>query len=169
MPFGMSDTDDEIVRLLRQIQANTSSSTEPDVTKEVNLNGTTADERVGLIPARSYITVESDNLDHATDAGTVVLEPGDSVPIVEYRDTAAAVYAVGATDKQDVEYTLEVDNATVGGRTNSPLGLLNEPFSFVNTLGGAVPVESSIEYVAHYDENADGTIEIVGRLHLEVM
>nr|6H82_b Chain b, Uncharacterized protein [Haloarcula hispanica icosahedral virus 2] len=134
----------------------------------------TADGRVGLVPVNSYVTLETDDLDTdehpVTDAGTVALEPGESAPIVRYDlGQPAAVYAVGATDEANVEYELKVNNSkTVGGRTNSPLGVLNTPFSFVEKLGGAIPCETAATYWAHYSSDATGTVELAGRMHIEV-
>jgi len=179
-PPPLRDNEDEALRLLRQIAQGVGTGTgepqqEVDVDKTTNISGQTADGRVGLIPVNGYVTLETDDLDAdsypVTTGGTVKLEPGDSVPLVEYDlRQAAAIYAIGATDEQDVEYELVVnDQKTVGGRTNSPLGVLNDPFSFVQVLGGAVPVQSSARYMAHYSASATGTIELAGRMHLEVM
>lgn len=164
----MRDTRDEMVALLRQIAENTGAVATDGVDKTINLNGQTADQRVGFIPANSFVTLETDDLDNADPNGTITLSPGDTKAVVEYSG-ACAVYAVGCSDKQDVEYQLEVDGRVVGGRMNSPLGLLNEPFSFVEKLGGAVPVEKRVRYVVNYDSAASGDISLAGRLMVEVM
>lgn len=155
-----------MVALLERIAENTGSIDQPD--KTINLNGQTADKRVGFIPAKSFVTVETDDLDSTNSDGTVTLSPGDTKTLVEFKDQCA-VYAVGASDKQDVEYQLEVDRTVVGGRTNSPLGLVNDPFSFVDKLGGAIPVEKRVRYVASYDSAASGDINLAGRMMVEVI
>lgn len=166
----MRDNDDEMVRLLRQIAENTGKTlkSDKDITQEITMEGESAESRVGLIPPKSYVTVETADMEYANDNGTVTLEPGDSVPLVEHANHPKALYAVGATDIQDVEYTLMVDDEIIGNRTNSPLGLVNDPFSFVESLGGAIPAEDQIAYVAHYDAGASGSVNLAARIHLEL-
>lgn len=166
MGFGISDNEDEMVALLRKIAENTGTLDQPEQT--INLNGQTADQRVGFIPANAFVTLETDDLENSDPDGTLTLSPGDTKAVVEYSGQCA-VYAVGCSDKQDVEYQLEVDGRVVGGRMNSPLGLLNDPFSFVEKLGGAVPVEKRVRYVVNYDSEASGDIALAGRLMVEVM
>ena len=168
------DNEDRAVELLEQIAGNTGGlGDQTTVNKDVDISGQTADGRTGLVPLRSYVCVETDNLDAANEDGTVTLEPGDTKPLCRIRETgdaALAVYAVGAVDANNVEYSLHVDNSiTVGGRTNSPLGTLNTPFSFVQMLGGAIPASTSAEYRAHLSGDAGGPVDLAGRLHAEVM
>lgn len=163
---GIDDNDDKMVALLQQIAENTGDLDQPDRT--INLNGQTADNRVGFIPANSFYSFETDDLDGANANGTVTLSPGDTAVLVEY-DGKGALYAVGATDKQDVEYQLEIDNQLTGGRTNSPLGLINNPFSFVQMCGGAVPIEDKARYIASYSAGASGDITLAARMLVEVM
>lgn len=166
MGFGIDDNEDRMVALLEQLVENTGTLDQPEQT--INLNGQTADKRVGFIPANAFVTLETDDLDEASESGTITLSPGDTKTVVEYGGQCA-VYAVGCGDKQDVEYQLEVDGRVVGGRMNSPLGLTNDPFSFVEKLGGAIPVEKRVRYVANYDSAASGDITLAGRLMVEVI
>lgn len=173
--LDISDNDDEAVALLKQIARNTGNIDDgPDKTTNVDISGQTADGRVGLIPSKSLLTLETDNLEAdkhpLTAGGTVELEPGDSQTLVQYDlQRPGAIYALGAVDESDVEYELKVDNDPVGGRTNSPLGVLNSPFSFVSNFGGAVPIEGKARYIAHYSSDSSGTIELAARMFVEVM
>lgn len=163
----MKDVDDRMVQLLEQIAKNTGSLDQPD--KNITLKGQTADSRVGLLPAQSYITVETSDLDDANADGTITLHPGETKALVKHTRQPKAVYAVGASDASDVEYGLLADKQPVGGTTNSPLGLINDPFSFVDQLGGAVPCNNRAEYKAHLDSSATGPVDLAARMHLEVM
>lgn len=168
----MRDADDEMLALLRQIAQNTGSLGDLDQSKEVTIEGESPASRVGMMDPRSYICVETDDLDGVDEGGTVTLEPGDTKRIVSYQTSGQpfVVLAVGANDEPDVSYKLEADNTrTVGGVTNSPLGLLNDPFSFVKNFGAAIPAEKKIAYVASLDANAPGPVELAGRLHVEVI
>lgn len=161
----ISDNSDQIVQLLTQIARNTGSLGE-------NGDGNGPDV---LIPRRplspgTYRVVESADMDWSNDDGTVTVPPGEEVPLVSYEFQAeqGMLLAVGATDAQNVTYRVEVDrNRTVGGRTQSPLGVLNNEFSFVETLGGAIPAASTFAYYARLDESASAAVDLTARLHLE--
>jgi hypothetical protein len=159
----LSDNEDKMVALLEQIAANTGlddagSSAAPPT-------GSTG--RTGSVRPWDYVVVETASMSYSNPSGTVTLSPGDSVNLVDYEATQDTLLAIGATDKQDVEYELTIDKTTVGGRTNSPLGLVNEPFSFVDALAREIPVEKRLRYTAHYDPNASGDIELAGRIHVD--
>ena len=163
----VSDNMDEMVELLREISRNTGTPTN-EVSKDIDYNGVGPDQRVGFMDANSYVTVESANEDHANDDGSVTVEPGETVPLVSYREGPFALAAVGATDAQDVSYALKRDDSrVVGGVTNSPLGILNRPFSFVENFGGVIPIETNVVYEAHLDESAGGPVDLAARLHVE--
>lgn len=102
--------------------------------------------------------------------GSITLQPGDDVPLASTGslNQGGYVLAVGATDETGVEYYLDIDGEyEVGGRTNSPLGTINSPFSFIKEFGATVPANSSAEYRAHYGEDESGEVELVGRLHVQ--
>lgn len=166
-----SDNEDKMVALLEQIASNTGDLDELEQSREVTIETESVASRVGVVEPQDYIVVESDNLDHANDDGTVSLSPGDQVVIAEWQpEFPFALLAAGATDAADVEYTLIADtDQTLGGVTSSPLGTLNDPFSFVDAIGGAPSCEKSIKYVARLDSDASSSVDIAARLHAEVM
>lgn len=124
-----------------------------------------------VLSPSGFIISETSDLPNANSDGTVTLEPGDEQALVEYRsrgDTGVACLAVGANDVQDVQYGLRIDRSkVVGGRTESPLGVLNDPFSFVDSLNAVVPANDVIEYVAYYDASATGTVDMAARLYTD--
>lgn len=125
----------------------------------------------GYISGTGYVVKESDDLNGVADGAAVTIEPGETKTIVEARATGdqLALLAVGATDVADVRYRLVVDGSrTVGGETNSPLGLLNTPLSFVKEFGGSIPASSRVEYRATLADSASAAVEVAGRLHVNV-
>lgn len=124
---------------------------------------------VGAINPSTYQVRESDDLDTVDDGGTVTLQPGETKTLVRAEnDSGLAVLALGASDEPDVQYHMKIDgNRTVGGYTNSPLGLLTDPFSFVESFGVVVPAERLVEYKATYASTATGEINLAARLHYE--
>lgn len=161
-----SDNEDEMVRQLKAIRTLLGDGS---LGGEVDLTSVKTPRRA-LEPG-SYVTVESDEMDWSNEDGTVTVEPGDEVPLVKHYasgEQGVMLLAVGATDEQDVRYRAEVDDQrTVGGQTNSPLGVLNSPFSFVESLGGAIPANRSVAYYAKLDEDAPAPVDLVARLHVE--
>jgi hypothetical protein len=124
----------------------------------------------GAINPYGYRIYETADLAEANGSGTITLEPGEEATIVESDNASNGLLglAIGASDKPDVRYRLYVDGErTVGGLTNSPLGTVNSPFSFVKMLGGVLPAERRIEYRAIYDPAATGEVELAARLHVE--
>jgi hypothetical protein len=125
----------------------------------------------GILNPSSYAVYETDDLDSVSQGGTVTLSPGESKALVRAEpntDDGLAVMAVGANDESDVRYKLKVDEKrVVGGETNSPLGLLNDPYSFVEKFGAVVPVERRIEYIATRPASASGSVDLAGRMHVE--
>lgn len=122
-----------------------------------------------FVAADDYVVVESDDLDAVDDGGTVTVQPGETKTIVRARSRGQtmALLAVGANDESDVTYELVVDGDEVaGGTTNSPLGLLNEPFSFEDIIGGSIPANSRIEYDVTLAAGASASVEMAGRLHV---
>lgn len=134
-------------------------------------NGVAAGRRV-LDPSK-YVIRETDDEEGVGEGGTITLQPGQSKTLVSARartDNGMAVLAVGATDEADVTYALKIDdNFTVGGRTNSPLGLVTDPHSFVEEFGAVVPANKYAEYVAYYDSNSTGEVNLTARMHVEML
>jgi len=164
-----------LVELLEQQELETTGTDDDDsdtpVTQEVNIEGQGVSSRVGVIEPRDYIVIESDDLDddEHNDDGTVTLQPGETKTLVRYEGDPFALHAVGATDEAGVQYRLVAGSKrTVGGTTNSPLGLLNDPFSFGDVLGGALGIDKRIEYRATLDAEATAPVNLAGRLHVEV-
>jgi len=167
----ISDNEDEAVQLLRQIAANTGDLGSLDSGDDIDIQGQSVTSRVGVIDPSSYVVLESDDLDDVDDSEAVTIQPGETEAIVRYESQVPfAVLAVGATDEAGVSYRLEADNQrTIANETNSPLGLLNSPFSFVDKVGGAVSCESSCTYYATLDPSAPSPVDVAGRLHVEVI
>lgn len=164
---GMSDNYDQMVQLLAQIAENT-GDIETQETQDVTIEGSNIDQRIGVVPHNTIVITESGDLDSADDDGTITLERGQETTIAEFTDQAHAVYAVGATDVQDVRYWLEIDGDPAVGPTRGPLGTVNSPFSFVEKYGGAVPADNRCRLRALYTGDS-GEVNVVGRIHLEVM
>lgn len=121
----------------------------------------------------SWVIVETADLpdDRLNDQKAVEIEPGEQARLIDYRPPgrgAAWLLALGAIDADDVEYAIRVDDSVVsGGWMNSPHGLLNDPFSLVESYGSAIPAERRIEYLARVDPDGSPA-ELVARLHVEV-
>ena len=168
-----SDNEDKMVRLLEQIAANTGSIDElgDGPQQEINIQGETVSSRVGTIDPKDLLVIETDDLDASNDEGAVTVDPGEQATIVGYRPGwPFAVLAVGANDEADVQYQLRVDGQTpVGGTTNSPMGTVNNPFSFVDELGGAPHAEKRVDLIAYVDQSASAPVDLVGRLYLEAI
>lgn len=168
----IDDQDDVAIALLRQLVVNTGTIDQLDGSQqEINIQGETVSSRTGTIDPTDLLIVETDDMEGANDDGTITIDPGDHATIVGYRPGwPFGILAVGASDEDDVEYQLRVDSDTpVGGTTNSPLGTVNEPFSFVDELGGAPHGEKRVDYVAYVDSDADAPVDLVGRVYLEAI
>lgn len=160
-----SDVLDNMEQLLRQILAEL---------KNENADDDTEDFPRGLRPLKPgrYVVVETDDMDDVDQGGSVTLSPGEEKILATFKQAGKPLvcYAVGATDANDVQYRLELDNSrTVGGRTNSPLGTLNSPFSFPEKINGAVLADKKVQYIASRPSSATGDVDLVARLHVEVL
>lgn len=170
MSLGFSDNSDKTVQLLQQIARNTASQKDGGDRLTYDIDGTAGP---GEIDPAKYRIVETRDLDSSTypvsPNGILTLNPGESAPMFRaFTSQSYRLLAVGAADRSGVEYELRINGQqTVGGRTTSPLGSINDPFSFANVLGATIPVQN-VEYVAHYDKNATGSVDLTGRAHLEV-
>jgi hypothetical protein len=122
-----------------------------------------------VLSPSGFIITETSDLPESNSDGTVTLSPGEGPVTIAEReargDAGLAVLAVGANDEQDVQYGLRIDRSKiVGGATESPLGVLNDPFSFVDRLNAVVPANQTVEYVAWYDDTASGDVDLAARL-----
>ena len=161
-----SDNDDEVIELLRQIRDGVGQI---DRDQDVTIEGSNIDQRIGVIPPNTIRIVETDGLENVDSGGPVTLSPGETATLARFRGQACAAYAVGMSDRANVRYWLEVDGNPAVGPTTGPLGTVNDPFSFVNAYGGAVPAQERIEVKAEYSEAGSGDVNLVARVHLEVL
>jgi hypothetical protein len=163
-----SDNNDTMIALLQQIVENTGQP--PQQQFEQTIEGASIDERIGVVPAQNVIIKETAHLEHANSDGSVTLSPGDEKKIAEFNENVAhAVLAFGATDTNNVLYSLYLDGDPLIGPTNGPLGTVNNLFSFVQKYGGAIPADKRCSLRAEYPEAATGDVQVVGRLHVEVV
>jgi hypothetical protein len=166
----IEDQDAKMVALLTQIAANTGGLKDLDQSTDVTIENQGVGSRVGTIEPRDMIVVETENLDSSEPDGTMEIKPGETETFLQFRGQPHGMLAVGATDKTDTDYLLRSDSSVpIGGTTESPLGAINDPFSFVDTLGGAPHAEDSTTYRAHLDPSASSPVYVAGRLFLEVL
>jgi hypothetical protein len=164
------DSRDQMVALLQEIAANTQEDTGPDLTQETTIEGSHSGDRVGHLQPTQYILRESDNLDNSNTDGSVTVQPGEEEALVQIDlGSPFSVLALGAQDAADMTYRLEVDGDTVGSPTNSPLGVVTDPFSFVQSLGGAIPGEQRAVYYGKLDGSAGSSVDLAARIHGEVL
>lgn len=134
------------------------------------LVGSGAAGRSTVIRPGSFTVHDTSDLEGSNDLGSVVVEPGDKVPLAraEGFNQGAYLLAAGASDAQGVTFALRVDEEhIVGGITNSPLGTMSSPFSFNQNYGGVVPATEKVEYIAIYDDEATGQVELTARLDVQ--
>lgn len=171
MVIRIRDAVEEIRR--RQRQQAGQSQRDDDDGGEFSSSGSSEQQWGGLrvLSPSGFIITETSDLEESNDDGAVTLSPGEEQALVEYEargDMGTAVLAVGANDVQDVEYGLRIDRSkVVGGKTESPLGTINSPFSFIDRLNAVVPANSTVEYVAWYDGGATGDVDLAARLYTE--
>lgn len=138
--------------------------------QETEISGTQAAGHT-LMDPRAYVVRESDDLDGLDPGDPVTLSPGETKTLVDFQsqnEEGFLLLAIGATDHNNVQYRLRLDDDFVmGGTTNSPLGVINNAFSFEDALGAAVPVDKYAEYEAHYSANGSGDINLAGRMHVQ--
>lgn len=154
------------VRNIRQLLQNRMPGS--DVNKDIRAD---LGRQRALTPGHYTVVETTDNYDDsALNAdGSLSVAPGDEVELAVYRagNNGGLCLAVGANDANDVQYYMRVDSQhTVGGVTNSPLGLVTSPFSFVETLDGAVPFNSRVSYIARVDSDAASARDLAARMHV---
>jgi hypothetical protein len=133
--------------------------------------GGSAPSGTKVMPPSKYIITETDDLDAANADGTITLQPGEEKTIVEFDPGYAfALLAAGASDTNDAVYYLYADGSRpIGGVTNSPLGPINNPFSFQDALGRGVYLDRRVEYRVRLSQNATSAQDLAGRLHSVVL
>lgn len=168
---GMGSEDRSMVELLEIIAVNTggldaSRDGEIDITHQPGVHGQRP------IDPGGYSIYETADLDKANPDGTVTVQPGEEAVLAETprMDRGWALYAAGAVDEDDCAYYIRIDNElVVGGTTASPLGTINSPFSFPETMGGYVPASTVVELLVRYSAEASGEINLAGRIHVEAL
>jgi len=109
---------------------------------------------------------ETSDMDAATDSGVIEVPPNSEETILMYRTRGQfALFAIGATDNQGCEFKLKHGEDTVY-QIESPLGQINDPFSFKDKYGDSLLCDKDLEYVVQ--NNSDSTKEFVCRFHLGV-
>lgn len=115
----------------------------------------------------SFRVVETADLpsDETTDGGAMAVDPGERKAVIRYRTPQSRVklHALGMNDELDAEYQLHIDGE-ISASTESPLGTINDPFSFGDVYGRAVSAKSDIEYMVI--NHGDATLEFAGRMFL---
>lgn len=133
------------------------------------LTGAAAGGKFDPIRPTSYRVFETSDMEASLDNGVIQISPGEREVFFDTGSLTSPGFllAIGASDSQDVSYRVVVDgDRDVGGVTNSPLGTINTPFSFVNEFGGAIPVFDRVQYVASMPESAQSSAEIAARAHM---
>lgn len=119
------------------------------------------------LPATRYLVVETSRMDDANDDGVITVPPGESREVVHWdQEGPLLLFALGANDRGGAEYRILLDGqqrvATV-----SPLGTVNQPFSFANVLGTPIQADSSITLEVY--NGGDAEAPFAGRMHIGVM
>lgn len=167
----VSDNEDKAVALLQQIAANTGGISEINGNGNNGGGGNSSRSGQRVIDPVRYFEVETDDLDAANEDGTITLEPGDRKAIViADQDKPTLLHGVGATDEANVTYQVRLDSRQYVGRsTNSPLGSINNPWMYPEKVGGSLPADRSVAYVAKLDQSATAPVDLAGRLVAEVL
>lgn len=160
----------EILENIEALLAQQSGMHPEQMRQKAETRGDGGPSGVRLMDSNRYLVLETADLDGANDDGTVTLEPGEEKTLIRYdQDATAALLALGANDAQNVIYTTRANGKkALGGKTHSPLGQVNFPFSFVDQLGAALPIES-LEYRAKLMPDAEFDVRLAARAHLEVL
>lgn len=165
-----SRTKEDILENIEQLLAQQVASDPVEIDEKASSYDDGGTSGTRMMDSSRYIVLETANMDEANPDGTITLEPGDEEAILRFnRDVPIALQAIGAVDVGGVTYEIRINNErTVGGQTSGPLGTVNDPFSFVEKLGAAVPAES-MEYVATYPPSQSGSVDLAARAHFEVL
>jgi hypothetical protein len=123
------------------------------------------------IHLREYTVVETSEFQDANPDGTITCPPGEETILAEYEpatdQSRVLLHAMGASDNTDVRYRLRYGSTEISFTAESPLGGINSPFSFTDSLGK--PLTAGNGTVALTTLNDGGAaVDLAARLHLEV-
>ena len=161
----IGDNQDAMVELLAIIAQNTGGLGDLDPTSD-----DAAPSGVRTLRRDSLVWKETADLDGANADGSITLEPGQEITLAEHSTGGIrplALLAVGAIDEDDAQYAVKLDGDTVGSWTNSPLGLINDPFSFIREYRATIIAARRIGYAARLPSDAAGPIDLAARIHVE--
>lgn len=121
----------------------------------------------GGIPAGRVLVHETSIQSNANPDGTVTIEPGEEKAVVRWARTGTVhLFALGSNDAPGLRFKLVVDEEIIAN-TKSPLGTINDPFSFADKYDGPIEADSSVSY--RVENVGDSTRKMAGRLHMEVV
>ena len=166
----MADIDNNIDDILRELKLiKYGIGVSDDTTINQTSENIYAGKRQKINPD-NYIIRESDHLEYSNEGGSVTVQSGETRTICELYASSGLIInllSVGATDEQNVRYALKMDGNIVGGWTNSPIGLVNNPFSFVDEFGASLVAEESVQVIAKYEPESTGSVDLISRIHAE--
>lgn len=117
------------------------------------------------------IVAETANLDNAKPDGTINCPDGELTTLAEYEpqtdNVELLVHAFGAADAKDCVFGINYNFTDVAFSAESPLGGINDLFSFHDALGH--PVTTGSGTASLVVENRSGSdLDLAGRLIVEV-
>lgn len=121
---------------------------------------------------QDMVVVESSDFPEANDDGTITVPANEERGLIEYEpatgESRSQVHAIGATDAQGVQYRMRYGGEEISFTTESPLGQINEPFSFTEAFGKPLTAGAgTVQYTAV--NSNDQPIDLVGRMFVEVL
>ncbi len=123
------------------------------------------------IHVRDYTVIESAQLEDANDDGTITCPGGEETALIEFEPAGtgsrALLHAIGATDASGLEYRLRFGGNDISFTAQSPLGGVNDPFSFTDELGKPLTAGSATLFFTAIN-NTENDIDLVARAHVEV-
>lgn len=127
-----------------------------------------AGPRQPAIPFRDYLVIETSDLEAANPDGSITVPAGGEQVLCEYEptgdDNRALLHTLGAADANDIQYRLKYGTNT-SFTTESPVGLITNPYSFTETAGAPLTTTSTFRYVAVSSRDQD--IDLAARMHIQ--
>lgn len=126
-----------------------------------------------IVKPDEYQVAETDDMNTSNTDGLIEIDPASEGDILSIGDDDVEpyvidkLYTLGATDEQNTQYALFIDGEIVVGWKNSPFGLLNNQFSFVDRLGGPIDVDSVVKYKARVSPEADSSRTFAARANFK--